>query len=164
MLLGRLDKWARLGAGLGVILLLVAQEKVWPWIARPQPTADATQVAETQTPPASNPEPSDDSDQAPHSKRVLPHLTLEAAFPRWASGFDAAARHEALQERDGVIAAGSLRPTATATPNDTNDDVAALWRVQLVIQRLAAPATARAALPPHPALHSVLQRTGPPVA
>lgn len=105
MLTFRADKWLRIGAGLGLVLLLAAQEKVWPWALRAAPAESDVEPRQPQPAPPTDPASSSDAEKKP-TKVLLPHLVPDATVPRWAVARDLTLRSTAPGARDGVVARG----------------------------------------------------------
>lgn len=106
MLALRVDKWVRVGSGLGLLLLLVAQEKVCPWLftvpSRPEPEAVTSQPA------------SDESKAAKkRANKRLPHILPDAPAPRWPGAWGQLTFRSTNGDRDGFVNGGR---------NDQNGD------------------------------------------
>ncbi len=149
------DRLARVGSGLGLLLLLAAQENVCPWLI-PQPIQTPTPV----------PAREQSTDHPKRHKPILP-LVLRDAPPRpkpvgWAH---ATLRHT-YGDRDGVVSCG---PRDAESPN-AGPPVA--WSNPLAwhaLQLPAEPVTVRLSpddqrAMPAPALHTCITPTGPPRA
>ena len=106
MLALRTEKWVRISSGLGLLLLVVAQEKVGPSmqvaVAGPQAdlarkNASANDPAGTESKPGDPASKSDEKD-----KPVLPHLVPDVSAPRWPVSWGETAHRLVLRPRDGV--------------------------------------------------------------
>jgi hypothetical protein len=144
----RADKWMRVCAGVGLLALLAAQEKVWPGLVTPPPVEPPTDPASTD-PPQERPRP------------VLPHIVPEAPAPRWpVSG----AQRLTDAARDGVVSCGQQHPgvASEAAPPSGADTS---WRdLQTYLPDRAGEHSQCDALPSDPSLATHLLRTGPPHA
>jgi len=160
----RVDKFARVTAGLGLLVLLAAQEKLGPWALTPPPASEAS--AKASDPPdtpadgdADVPEQSTD-DHKP-KKISLQFVVPDAAAPRWAASWHQAELRLSGGARDGVVACGqrdSIGPGAAA-----NDALPGWHALQLDLAPLEDAVLALAPVPTDPQrLLTVITRTGPP--
>ncbi len=119
----RVDKSLRIGAGLGLLLLLVAQEKVCPWLFTP---LERGNPAQADAPDA--PKPTQQSEQKEESKeQALPHVLPDAPAPRWPAAWSQLSLRETICTRDGVHACGGLRPAAVPA-GDKEAHTVCNWR------------------------------------
>jgi hypothetical protein len=146
MLRLRADKWMRVGAGFGFVLLLAVQEKVCPWLT---------------TPPAPAPQNSDSQPGQKKSRPVLPVILPDTAAPRLQN---AGTPGPSITARDGVVSCGQQSPT-TPPSADVPAPASAGWRqLQTPAACATAPLTLRWETPRDPAVRTALRRTGPPPA
>jgi len=158
----RVDKWTRLACGLGLVLLVAAQEKVWPWLVEVPPAP--RQDARAPSVPAA---PADDDHAGEPEKKAkppLPHVVPDAPVPRWPAGWAEGTARDTLSVRDGVVSRG---PRAGGHPHAPVGD---FHRARATWRALAgdAPAPDVAACPAEPmpdrVLSTCIRRTGPPHA
>lgn len=164
MLSFRLDKWLRVGAGLGLLLLLAAQEKVCPWAWR-LPESGARDSAEAPVPsPASSDAEDADSPERKDKPRVLPYLLPDATAPRWPAAWNQVTVRQTIGARDGVVSCGKRDPARQDKPDHSAAGCdAASWRRFLRTQHgdWAIPLAARVVVG-DPAIRTSISRTGPP--
>ncbi len=160
MLTLRADKWVRIGAGGALLLLLLAQQKLCPWLLAPPAPADPA-PAEADTATAN-----EDKEEQQRQAARLPHLLPDAAAapaPRWSASWDADRHRATTGWHEGVVACGPRdqgAPPTVAVSDEFN------WHVFLCP---VAPAQRASLVAGHvPAIHAVLittiLRTGPPLA
>ncbi len=155
MLSLRTDKWLRVGCGVGLLLLLAAQERVCPWLSSPQP------------PQQEGPKPAANSSKKTENKRPRPVLSLvpsDAPMPSKPAAWAQSTARLAAGERDGVVSSGLQKPKtriaaainlaatdwhALQSPLETGD-----W-LQLANHQKP---------PPNPAVGRCIIPTGPPRA
>ena len=168
------DKLVRISAGVALLLLLAAEEKVCPWLLVPPTQPDASQGAVDAGTLPEAPLPGDDTagDQSPDESSRRP-LSLSGLFPdvvpaRRTSNVDRAAFEEAIGRREGTVACGPLHVTHGAdqfAPPALTRPIAA-WRAALLPQPLLGAAVARDGLRTirDPAIQTILLQTGPPLS
>ncbi|MBK9120727.1 MAG: hypothetical protein IPM18_14195 [Phycisphaerales bacterium] len=157
MLSTRLDHWLRLGSGLGVLLLVAAQERVLPrWASEPaQPAHPVQQIPFENDLPGGEPPPSE------HSNDLgFPQIMPDCTVPRAAAGGLHAAWRMTLGDRAGVVVSG---------PRDGYSGCAALeavtaasWRALQVAIVWQAPTAPVQGPIRDPAILRTITRTGPP--
>lgn len=165
----RVDKGLRIGAGVGLLLLLAAQGKFCPWLTAPppEPQADGERPGAGGAPaaPDAAAAPGAPAEGRKPAKPRLAHLLPDTAAPRWPASWSQVVIRQAAGARDGVISQGQRdpgAPVAAALPAAAGGD----WHR---LQRPAGPenvilaATARRS-PPETHFQTVIQRTGPPAA
>jgi hypothetical protein len=161
MLILRLEKSLRVACGVGLLGLLVVQEKLWPWLlTAPDPPQPPVAAAD----PTSQAPPTPDKRANPR----LPYILPDTPLSRWpASCFDQTLRQTA-GDRDGVVSCGQQDPkpgTTTLLPAAGADALA--WRrFQSPSGAVGMVADATAALPlgVSTAVRTCISRTGPPSA
>lgn len=157
MLAFRLDKWVRVAAGLGMLLLLLAQEKVCPWLLR------RPHCAESQ--PAALPRAANETD-APEQRRkpVLSHVLPDAPVPRWPASWNQVTLRQTTGARDGVVSCGEENPRRDASTRAAED--APAWRCFLQPRRPvdSAPPAATYRVMADPAVRTSITPTGPPLS
>jgi hypothetical protein len=164
MLTLRVVKWLRLSAGLGLLLLLAAQQKVCPWVFKV--TGDKpTESAEAESAPLPTaPDADSDADDARTNKRTLPHLLPDATAPRWPASAHQSTARQVTGARDGVVSCGEREPSRD--PRTFGHPACAVvppWldlRAAWLERRV--PIVTRSTVHRDPALHSAINRTGPP--
>jgi hypothetical protein len=174
MLTLRVDKWLRVGAGCGVLLLLVAHQKLCPWLVDP-PTSIEAESAKTKPHhrfdflPVRLADPlPDDEEPAKHTLPWLPYLLPDSAAvtPRWPVSWNVVALRPAAGWRDGIVSCGGLRPGVRGLSAQTPIDAADLaWHVFLTPAEPAGFSTSQhitCLTLVHPAVGSSIVRTGPP--
>ena len=100
MLTLRVDKWLREGSGVGLLLLLVAQEKVCPWLLMPPPPGVQRWCA------ASAPAADACKRSEKRTKPTLPCILPDAPAPRWPAGWSQTTIRQTTGVRDGVLTCG----------------------------------------------------------
>jgi hypothetical protein len=176
----RADKLIATGCGVGVLLLLAAQEKAWPWLITPstQPGAAAA-LPVAGTPPAADRDvPTGCPAEAPAgvpgpgprspAKPARPPLALSSVLPdaiaaRWAGPLARAVREERIGRCEEVTARGPLHPGSAGPDELPAADwpppwLAGPWQPVAGGLRPGGPAHAFR----HPALGTSLSETGPP--
>jgi hypothetical protein len=118
MLTIRAEYWLRVGAGLGLLLLLATQEKVCPWLhlAANDAATDAVDAGGDQTTP---PDPRQRTESDAESKSEAPPLPLllpDATAPRWPAVFGDVSVDHVTSARDGVVACGARGPVHGGAP------------------------------------------------
>jgi hypothetical protein len=188
------DKLIRISGGLALLLLLVVQEKICPWL----PTTPAARPASARQPQASNESPPGkpsafpseaearlaagssgrDDPTAPHaptgsqspnkrSPSNVGSVLLDATPIRWYGVPGRAALEETLGRRDGAVARGPLAPPAKGwAPALVAALPAPYWLASLFSRtNLGLTRPWTAALSIRdPAVKTILLRTGPPHA
>ncbi len=137
MLLSRLERWLRVSAGLGVLLLLVAQEKVWPWALRglplEQPAVDQQQPLVPQTLATSAADVADTSAPTDEEQKdqpvCLPYMVPDACAPRWPTTCHPFETRQSIGTRDGVVSCGSRHPGERAGVDTLPLAIIPDWRV-----------------------------------
>jgi hypothetical protein len=148
------DKLARVGSGLGLLLLLAAQENVCPWLIAQPATPPATPVSE-------NP-----NEQPKRPKPSLP-LVLRDAPPRpKLAGWAHATMRQACGDRDGVVSCGSRNPQQDESgPQGVAANPLAWHALQSPVEPNGVSVCAGGCRPKNElALRSCITPTGPPCA
>ena len=163
MLTLRVSKCLRLVAGFGLLLLLMAQQKLCPWLvspsSKPQPGAATT---------ASTNSEQDDAARKRESRR-LPFLLPDtpAPAPRWASACSQVLLRHSTGWRDGVVSCGERSPS-TGNSHAGQPVVADHWawhRFLLPVEPRGLPQPPADVLTAiDPAVRTSISPTGPPVA
>lgn len=141
MVFWRSDKWLRIGAGVG-LLLVAAQEKLCPWLANPPP--DPIQA---KAPP----------------KRQLPYLQVDTAAPRRPAACLQSAARDAEGRREGIVSRGPQESSAVSIPAPPVDlDVT--WHALARLDGSRIDVVASPVFRPlvHNSLATSILRTGPP--
>ncbi len=150
----RLDNTARLAAASGLLLLIIAQQKVCPWLLTPiEPVCTSTSDASDQSTPG-----------APERKRASPpYVVPDVSAPRWSGASQFASARQTVGAQDGVPRRGAQPPTTPPTVDESILD-ASLW--PLVAFTCIGDGECVALNDPllrlHPALRSTIRPTGPP--
>ena len=160
MLALRVDKWLRVGSGFVLLLFLVAQEKVCPWLVNPAGKA-APRPRATTADPTRQPTPEK------RAKPSVPLLLADAPAPRWPASWAQTTLRQTTGARDGVVsrgprdrATGHLAPLLAAV-----GDSLAWHRFQQPLAALDSILPLRDLCSPvDPAVRTCLCRTGPPRA
>ncbi len=157
MFILRLDKSLRVACGVGLLGLLVVQEKLWPWLLT---APDAPQ------PPVAAPDPTGQrpgTEKRPNPR--LPYILPDTPFSRWPAGcFDQTLRR-AAGDRDGVISCGQQNPSGAATPLPAADAGDLAWQhLQWLSGAVGVVDTTAPLLGVSPAVRTCISRTGPPWA
>jgi hypothetical protein len=153
----RFENPTRLGAAGSLLLLLIAQQKLCPWmVAPPEAPPDAAERCATQAPgdPA-------DAEPRPAPKPLL-YIVPDAPAPRWAPLWTAAAAGQSAGWHDGVISCGPPRGAIEFVAACPADPSRPWTRGEAFVAQRAAP-------PPDlaqrdPGLETCVIRTGPPDA
>jgi len=154
MFILRLDKSLRVACGVGLLGLLVVQEKLWPWLLA---------VPEARQPAAAASPPTDGGSESKPNPR-LPYILPDTPLSRWPAGcFDQTLRR-AAGDRDGVVSCGQQDPKSRDTTSFTAADFSLAWhRFQCpsgpsgaAIDGPAQPAVVS------PAVETCISPTGPP--
>lgn len=157
MLALRADKWVRVSSGLGLLVLLAAQEKAYPWLAH-------TVTEEAPAATTSAPGEGEDASGKPAPKR-LPHLLPDPPTPRWPAGWQHGVLRQFGGTRDSIVCCGECRPTTGASTwlPGTSDPCA--WRALEPLCRSLDMNRPTTSAPParDPAVTSAIARTGPPL-
>lgn len=154
----RVDKWLRVGSGFALLLFLVAQEKVCPWLVTPA-TKAAPRPRATTSDPAGTPE--------KREKPAVPLLLADAPAPRWPASWAQTTLRQPAGARDGAVCCGPRDHAAGhSAPLQAAVGDALAWRC---FQQPLAALDARLPLrdscsPVDPAVRTCLCRTGPPRA
>jgi len=158
MFILRLDKSLRVACGVGLLGLLVVQEKLWPWLlTAPDPPQ----------PPVAAPGPTGQTpgtDKRPNPR--LPYIVPDTPLSRWPAGcFDQTLRY-AAGDRDGVVSCGQQHPTSGATlPLLAADADARAWqRFQCLSGAVGVVEATAPPLGVIAAVRTSISRTGPPQA
>ena len=155
----RMDKWVRVGSGFGLLLLLLAQEKVCPWLlATPGKSKPNTHAA---TPPSSEA----DRTQKKQDKKNLPHVLPDAPAPRWPASWSQTTLRQTTGARDGVVSRGrrDSAPSRSAWASNVGGDRWAWHRLLEPVEPVGMlQSTARSSVPVDPAVRTCISRTGPP--
>jgi hypothetical protein len=155
MLSLRTDKWVRVGCGLGILLLLAAQEQFCPWLSNPpqqQPGADPPPGAAKK--PNKRPKP-----DLSLVLRDTPPLSKPAA---WAQ----TTLRQTIGDRDGVVSSGLRNPPVVGGASLAVGAVLPGWhdlQTPLATGSVIKLRDSRVP-PPHPAVYTCITRTGPPRA
>ncbi len=162
----RVDKWMRVGAGLGLGLLLAAQGKVWPWLLVPLERCDPEFVGPPAEAVANEGSASRPHDERPADKRRkgLPLLLPDnAPAPRWP--VHSLARR-AGGARDGVVSCGPRRPSMGRGDGLIVAADPLAWHALLdPLERVWTARPAAGRVPPgDPAVRFCIRPTGPPGA
>lgn len=156
----RVDKWMRVGAGFGLLLLLAAQEKVCPWLLAPPSESDPNAAA------PQPPQPDGDEGPGKRGAKRLPYVLPDATAPRWPAAWNQTTLRQTTGWHDGVVSCGQRDPSAggSAPVQGTRPDRWA-WHCFLqpvqprgLIERLDSAVT-----PTDPAVRTSISRTGPPL-
>lgn len=160
MLAFRVDRWVRIVAAAGLLCLLIAQQKLCPWLASPPHQPEPR----TATPPTDVP--AEDPAAQKSATRPLPYLLPGTCVtaPRLGGVFDQTAQRQGTGWHDGVVSCGPREPQAApdvpaAPPGSTWRDLQCL----AVLPWIDGAQTDVVHLD-QPAIGSVIQRTGPPGA
>jgi hypothetical protein len=145
----RLDNTARLCAAGGLVLLIVAQQKLCPWLHT---------AIEIQTPGTGR----DAADEHGRKRVALPYVVPDVSAPRWSGAAQYSSVRQTVGSHDGVPRRGAQRPTTPAPDGAILD--ALHWPIMSLCpaddgERVVA---AGAPLRLHPALRSTISTTGPP--
>lgn len=160
MLTSRLDRWMRVGAGCGLLLLLVAQQRLCPWLTTAprdvdECVADAADTKSTTT-------------DEETTKRAIPQLPYVAAgmsapLPRWSELNDQTTIRRTLGHHDGVQPCG---PHVGGSRDLSGDapSFATQWPVPPIAGPLVLrPQRARRTTVPLIVFDGTICRTGPPL-
>jgi hypothetical protein len=152
----RLDKSLRVACGMGLLGLLVVQEKLWPWLLTapdpPKPPVAAPPAGQT---PGSGNRPSP----------TPPYVVPDTPPARWTAGCFDPTLHRAAGDRDGVVSCGQPSPTSHAGPLLAVDADALAWRCfQCPGGTLGIVADRAPALGMRAPLRTCITPTGPPPA
>ena len=163
MLTSRADKWTRIAIGLNLLLLLVAQQKLCPWLMTP--------------PREAKPDPPDTHQNQSHDDRTdpekpsndLPFLLpdTEAPAPRWPASWNQARLRQTTGWHDGVVSCGELDPSESHSPTAEASlpDRWAWHRFLLPVEPCGlSPRPVGPTLTTDPAVRTSISRTGPPRA
>ncbi len=162
MLTLQVDKWLRVGAGFGLLLLLGAQQKLCPWLSHPPSEAEG-RVAEAK---GSH----DDEGQSPGKRepKRLPYLLTDtpAPDPRRPAAWNQATLRKTIGWHDGVVSCGEQNPSSGASPADQPAiaNSPAWHRFQQPVEPARLPR--RPVCPTvliDPAVRTSISRTGPPL-
>jgi hypothetical protein len=157
MLTLRLDKWTRVVTGLGLLLLLVAQEKVCPWLAT------SARFVTTPEPEKKGPPTKHDQEKRHHTRQILPHVVWDATPARWPLAWTPAGLRHSTGAREGVVSCGQERPTLGADTARLADgdlhDWLRLLQADIPLRPLSPVALTRI---PDPAVRTSIHPTGPP--
>jgi hypothetical protein len=158
MLALRVDKWLRVGSGFALLLFLVAQEKVCPWLVNPAgkaaPRPRATTSDPTRTPDK-------------REKPPVPLLLADAPAPRWPASWAQTTLRQPTGARDGAVGRGPRdHATGQSAPLPAAvGDTLAWHRFQQPLAALDSRLPLRNSCSPvDPAVRTCLCRTGPPRA
>jgi hypothetical protein len=169
------DRLVTISGGVAVLLLVAAQQKICPRLLTPPHSPAKNGVSAGQTGPATAPvgqapaNPDGPGRPNPGQKRAplaLTNLLPDAIPARWASVPTRAALEEHVGWRDGLYALGPLTPPRSGAAPDQ----AALppWLGLAAFPPAALIDAGGAPVRPephrHPALETVIRRTGPPSA
>jgi hypothetical protein len=162
MLPTRVDKWLRFATSCGLLLLLVAQQKVCPWLTTPPVVEEAAGPA---TPPPATPAdntgaPPDESERAP---QFVPYVLSDPPTLRWPAAWSTATARETAGWHDGITASGQLHPTPTPDAAPDVDWTAGFRAARPTDDRVEAVADPPARILPTCLLSTVFP-TGPPAA
>lgn len=156
----RVNKWMRVGAGFGLLLLLAAQEKLCPWLLTPPSESD---------PNAAGPQrPQPDADEEPRKRgaKHLPYVLPDATAPRWPATWKQITLRQTTGWHDGVVSCGERNPSTggSAPVQGTPADPWA-WHcfLQPVQPRGLIQPLDSAVTPVDPAVRTSISRTGPPL-
>jgi hypothetical protein len=121
----RTDKWGCFVAGVGLVLLVVAQEKLCPWLALATPERNVEAEAAA---PERAPREADGDDVPSKSRQPLPHIVPDAPAPRWACAWHNYEERHTLGARDGVQQCGPRDIAAPACDAAGNAIDHTAWR------------------------------------
>jgi hypothetical protein len=155
MFILRLDKSLRVACGVGLLGLLVVQEKLWPWLLTPPdpPKPSVTAPSPVGQTPGTDKRPSPG----------LPYILPDTPLSRWPAGcFDQTLRY-AAGDRDGVVSCGQQNPKSGTTALSAADADAGAWRrFQCLSGALRVVEGTAPPLGVIPAVRTCISRTGPP--
>lgn len=163
MLTIRADKSTRLACGLGLVLLVAAQEKAWPWLLE-VPETPQRDTRATSTPATPGDDDGDKSDSEKKARPPLPHVVPDAPVPRWPAGWAEATARQALGVRDGVVSCGPREGGHQHVSPVAIPPTTAWW--QMLTGHAPNPIVAAQSVQhvSDPALAVCIRRTGPPRA
>jgi hypothetical protein len=153
MLSLRTDKWVRVGCGLGILLLLAAQEQFCPWLSNPP-----QQQKGAEPPPGEAQKP---------NKRPKPDLSLvlrDTLPPPKPAAWAQTTLRQAIGARDGVVSCGLRNPPVASNAPLAAGEILPGWhslQMPLAAGSVINPCNSRVP-PPHPAVYTCITRTGPP--
>jgi hypothetical protein len=98
-----MDRCVRMGAGLGLLLLLAAQEKVCPWLVTP-PVEPERGTGAAPAAPGNEPKPHK------RGKTSLPHLLPDTPTLRRSAATSQTTVRQTAGARDGVVSCGRRNP------------------------------------------------------
>jgi len=155
----RMDKSLRVATGLGLLLLLAAQEKVCPWLVTPPKPADKGAAD-----PAARPDGKQDTRKK--AKTRLPYLLPDAVAPRRPAACSEASSRIIDRARDGIVSCGHRDPYAgdDFAANPPYDPCAWHCFLEPSVPANAQPGEILALPPQNLAMQTAIQRTGPPRA
>ena len=162
----RVDKSLRVVCGLGLMLLAAAQEKVCSGLTAPLPEqrsgATGRKAAEGQ-PSGTGGEKKKPQKQTPK----LPFLLPDAAVPRWPAVWSEARPLQSGGWHDGVVSCGQRTPATGHSSAEGAPFDRLAWHcfcAAFVLEPAGLNPLQRVSIPPtHPALHTCIRRTGPPL-
>jgi hypothetical protein len=104
----RTNNWLRVGAGFGLVFLLAAQQKLWPWLGGPP-----NRTAAPRRLPAES-----DSDWGARKRaaKQLPYILPDTPAPRWPAAWHDASLRQTAGWRDGAVARGEREPSSGTSP------------------------------------------------
>jgi hypothetical protein len=152
----RTNDWLRMAAGFGLVLLLAAQQKLWP----------------SAVVPAARPAGSEDGDPRqpnrggqPHKRAAqpLPYLLPDTPAPRWPAAWNHASLRQIDNWRDGVLACGQRDSTSHPGPAVDAADARLAWHCFLETGTVPQTVPLADFLPPGAAKLTDISPTGPPL-
>lgn len=159
------DRLARLSAGLAVVVLLAAEEKVCPHLLIPPAPADAEQRGGPEAAPAPGSRPPAGGSKSAEAPAGLTPLLPDVIPARWSGWADRVAQQETIGAREGTVACGPLAVKRAPGSVAAVAAAAGWWRafvgrpdLHVVAPRVPARAVQ------DPAVKTLLLRTGPPGA
>lgn len=161
MLTQRVNKWLRIACGLGLLLLLVVQQKLCPWLVNPPPEPGQRTTEPTALPLGESRLPQK------HAATRLPFLLPGSppSSPRWPTAWNQIALRHTMGWRDGVVASGAFRAARDTNDTHVSDQHAAwyVWRLPRPTDTQFTPAGPQVVhATTDPTLRTSISRTGPP--
>jgi len=158
MLSLRTDRCVRVGAGLGLLLLLAAQEKACPWLVT-APVKPERGTGAAPAPPGNEPKPHK------RAKKSLPHLLPDTPTLRRSAATSQITLRQTAGARDGVVSCGQRDPLSAGGNSATlagGDPYG--WQLLLGAMRPAGWVLppARDFRPMDAAVRTCIRPTGPP--
>lgn len=150
----RLDKSLRVACGVGLLWLLVVQEKLCPWLLTPPDQPESAVAAGS----AAKPPPTRDK----RAKPRLPHILPDTPLSRWPAGWFHHTLRQTPGDRDGVVSCGQQHPSPTERPPAVGGDGLAWQCFQCPSEMVGLVLHVALRADVDPAVRTCISRTGPP--